>query len=196
MLRKQEHSVEPRVSEVRPPYDAETASALEALGPPISLFRVFARRPDRARAIQGWGSYYLSRRTALSLRHRELVIDRTTAKCGADYELGVHLGHFAAKVGLDDDHVTSIVSGTPDDRCWTESADRAVLRAVDALIEVRDLSDDRWGQLVSAIGEEGAIDLLLVCGWYHAISFAVRALRLRPEPDSPSLAGYQREGAS
>ena len=67
-----------------PPFDDETRAALDILGPPIALFSVFARRPDRAHAIAGWGRYYLSRRGALSLRHRELVIDRTTALCGAD----------------------------------------------------------------------------------------------------------------
>ena len=52
----------------------DTAAALERLGPPISLFRAFASRPDRAGGIHGWGSYYLSRRCALSLRHREIVV--------------------------------------------------------------------------------------------------------------------------
>jgi uncharacterized membrane protein YfcA len=40
----------------------------------------------------------LSRRAALSLRHRELVIDRTTARCGAEYEWGIHIAVYAAKV--------------------------------------------------------------------------------------------------
>ena len=77
------NSKQPRVAPAGPPYDAATAAALEALGPPIALFRVFARRPDRARGIHGWGSYYLSRRAALTLRQRELVIDRTTARCAS-----------------------------------------------------------------------------------------------------------------
>jgi hypothetical protein len=52
---------------------------------------VLARRPDRAAGVAGWGRYYLSRRCALSLRHRELLILRTTALCGAEYEWGVHV---------------------------------------------------------------------------------------------------------
>ena len=43
--------------------------------------------------------------------------------------------------------------------------------------------------LVDTIGEEAALELTLLCGWYHAISFAVRVLRLPLEPDtSPILA--------
>ncbi|MFD0853956.1 carboxymuconolactone decarboxylase family protein [Actinomadura adrarensis] len=178
---------EPRVAPVRPPYDPETARALEALGPPLALFRVFARRPERAEGIHHWGRYYLSRRTALSLRHRELVIDRTTARRGAEYEWGVHIKVFAEKAGLTTDQIASIVTGSPDDECWTDPSDRAVLHAVDALCDTSDLSDDQWQALHAAVGDEGAIDLLLVCGWYHAISFATRALRLPAEPGTPSF---------
>jgi hypothetical protein len=51
-------------------------------GPPLDLFRLFARRPARARGILGWGRYYLSRDLTLTLRDRELVILRTTALLG------------------------------------------------------------------------------------------------------------------
>ena len=178
----------PRVAPVTPPYDADTAAALEVLGPPIGIFRVFARRPDRARGIAGWGKYYLSRRCALSLRHRELLILRTTARCGAEYEWGVHVQVFAAKAGLSAGQVRSVTSGGPDDPCWTEPADRAVLRTADALDRDSDLSDADWTSLVTHIGEEGAVDPLLISGWYHAISSVARATRLAPEPDAPLFA--------
>lgn len=191
MPRSSQHTAGPRVAPVEPPHDAETAAALEALGAPIALFRVFARRPERAHGLHGWGRYYLSRRAALSLRHRELVIDRTTRRCGAEYEWGVHVAVFAAKAGLDAEQIRSIVDGGPDDGCWTDPGDRAVLRAVDALCSTNDLSDVEWGELAGAVGEEGAVDLLLLCGWYHAISFAARALRLQPEPGTPAFGDYR-----
>jgi len=183
-----------RVAPVEPPYDEETAAALAALGPPIALFRVLARRPERAYGVHGWGRYYLSRRTALTLRHRELVIDRTTARCGAEYEWGVHIARFAEKAGLDGDQVRSLTAGGPDDPCWTDPADRAVLRAVDALYDTGDLTDAQWRELDGAVGAEACVDLLLLCGWYHAISFTARALRLPPEPGTPSFADYRSGG--
>jgi alkylhydroperoxidase family enzyme len=181
------NSNQPRIAPVEPPYDADTAAALDALGPPLALFRVFARRPERARAIQGWGRYYLSRQLALSLRHRELIIDRTTARCGAEYEWGIHISVFADKVGLTAEQVRSITGGSPQDPCW-DSADRAVLRAVDALHAQNDLDDDDWYALVDAVGPDGAIDALLLSGWYHAISYVVRAARLDREPGTPTFA--------
>lgn len=172
---------QPRIAPLEPPYGPDVAPAVESLGPPIALFRVLARRPDRAAGIHGWGQYYLSRRTALTLRQQELVIHRTTARCGADYEWGVHAAVFAARVGFDERQLTSLATGDAGDTCWT-AEDGAVIAAVDALYERHDLDDAEWSALVGAVGEEGAIDLLLVCGWYHAISFAVRALRLPLEP--------------
>lgn len=160
---------------------------LERLGPPITLFRVLARRPERATGISGWGSYYLSRRCALTLRQRELVIDRTTARCGADYEWAIHATIFGGKAGFDAAQLRSLANGSAGDQCWDES-DRAVIAAVDALHDRNDLSDDEWHALVRAAGEDGAVDLLLICGWYHAISFVGRALRLPLEPDTESAA--------
>jgi hypothetical protein len=58
---------------------------------------------------------------------------------------------------------------------------------VDALHGSHDLSDDAWSALVDAIGEDGALDVTLLCGWYHAISYAVRALRLPLEPGTAPI---------
>jgi alkylhydroperoxidase family enzyme len=184
MPRKPKH---PRTEPLEPPYDEATAAALQLLGPPIQLFRVFARRPERARGIAGWGHYYLSRKSALSLRHRELVIDRTTARCGADYEWGIHVAAFAKKAGLSDDQLLSLANGCHTDPCWLDPGDRAVLGAVDELHGSHDLSDEAWMGLVDTIGQEGALEVTLICGWYHAISYAVRALRLPLEPGTAPI---------
>jgi len=183
---------QPRVPLAEPPYDDDTSAALERLGPPIALFRALALRPDRAHAIHAWGGYYLSRRCALSLRHREIIIDRTTALCGAEYEWGIHVAVFAAKAALTDDQVRSLTTGTASDACWSDPADQAVITAVDALHSRNDLTDQQWTLLAAAVGSDGAIDLMLICGWYHAISYVVRAARLAPEPGSPTFAQFGR----
>jgi alkylhydroperoxidase family enzyme len=180
-------SKQPRISPLEPPYDEPAQSALDALGPPIALFRVLARRPELAHAVASWGRYYLSRKSALTVRQRELVIGRTTALCGAGYEWGIHIAFFGAKAGLDAAQVRSLAGHGPADRCWPDPADRAVLQAVDELRASSDLADETWYRLAAAAGLDGALEVVLVCGWYHAISFAVRALRLPDEPGTPSL---------
>lgn len=173
---------QPRIEPLDPPYNPEVSATLALLGPPIALFRVLARRPELARAIAAWGGYYLSAKSALQPRLREIVIDRTTALCGADYEWGVHIAVFADKVALTREQVRSLGEGRPSDACWADPAERAALRAVDELHSTNDLADETWAELVAATGADAALELVLVCGWYHAISFAVKALRLPLEP--------------
>jgi alkylhydroperoxidase family enzyme len=179
-------SKQPRIAPLEPPYSADVAEVLGRLGPPIRLFRVWARRPALAEGVAAWGRYYFSRRSALTVRRRELVIDRTTALCGADYEWGVHVAAFAGAAGFDASQVRSLATGGPSDACW-DAGDRAVLTAVDELHATCDLSDAAWAGLVAAAGEDGAVEVTLVCGWYHAISFAVRALRLPLEPGTEGI---------
>ncbi|NED80427.1 carboxymuconolactone decarboxylase family protein [Streptomyces sp. SID11233] len=184
------NSKRPRIEPLSPPYGEGASEALELLGhSPIQLFRVWARRPELARSIAGWGRYYFSRRSALTLRQRELVIDRTTALCGADYEWAAHVAYFAETAGLDAAQLASLADGRPTDDCW-DTTDRAVLEAVDELHATFDLSDDTWASLVAVADEDAALDLVLVCGWYHAISFAVRVLRLPLEPDTEPISAH------
>ena len=88
---------------------------------------------------------------------------------------------FADRAGLDAAQLRSLAHGDAGDECW-EDGDRAVIAAVDALHDGNDLDDGEWDALVRAAGEDGAVDVLLVSGWYHAISFVARGLRLPLEP--------------
>src|SRR2546423_10339749 len=104
-------------------------AAPPAMGPPINLFKLFARNVPMAEAMTGWGSYELSRRLSLSMRQRELVIDRVSARCGAEYERGVHVAYVGKRVGLDDSQIRSLtwvhpktpVGQTTSGRCFTPS---------------------------------------------------------------------------
>ena len=65
--------------------------------PPLVLFRVMAGQPRAWEKFRG-GS--LLDRGPLSLREREIVIDRTCALNGCEYEWGVHVATFAAAADL------------------------------------------------------------------------------------------------
>lgn len=163
------------------------AAAVDAMGPPINLFKLFARNRPMAEAMTGWGSYALSKRLSLSMRQRELVIDRVTARCGAEYEWGVHVAYFAQRVGLDAEQIRSLTHGTPDDGCWPDD-EAALLRAVDELHDTNDVSDETWSAL--GLSDVQRLDLLLLAGWYHAISYAARAARVPLEDGAPRFADY------
>ena len=93
-----------RILPLEAPYAPEVGAQLERMMPagvpPIALFRMFVRNLPMATAMWEWGGYELSKRLSLSMREREIVIDRTTARCGAEYEWGVHMTFFGERVGF------------------------------------------------------------------------------------------------
>jgi hypothetical protein len=139
-------------------------------------------------AMTSWGSYELGRRLSLSMRHREIVILRTCARCRCEYEWGVHVAFFAERVGLDEHQVRSLTVGEADDACWNEERDRHLIEAVDALHDRADVPDLLWQKLTATFSEENLLDLPLLCGWYHAISFVARAARVPLEAEAPTFA--------
>jgi alkylhydroperoxidase family enzyme len=171
-----------RIAPLQPPYPEEAATLLAAMMPPgvppIALFRLFARNLPMARAMHGWGRYELGRDLTLTMRQREIVIDRTCARCGCEYEWSVHVQMFGARVALTPDQQRSLADGSATDACWTDDTERLLIEAVDALHDTSDIDDGLWARLAKSFDEPQLIDLLLLCGWYHAISFVARATRL------------------
>jgi hypothetical protein len=142
-----------------------------------------------ADAMSGWGSYELGRRLSLSMRDREILIDRTCVRCGAEYEWGVHVRFFAERVGLTAEQVVSLTHGSADDRCWS-GRDALLVRAADALHDHSDIDDPLWNELAEELADDELLDLLVLCGWYHAISYVARGARVDLEPDAPRFADY------
>jgi alkylhydroperoxidase family enzyme len=180
-----------RIAPLERPFERDVsallASMMPAGVPPIALFRTLAHNRALAAAMQPWGSYELSPRLSLTLRDREIVIDRTCARCGCQYEWGVHVAYFAEKAGLDGAQVTSLAHGGADDACWTAPRDRLLIRAVDALHDCADIGAELWEQLAEELDEGQLLDLTVLCGWYHAISFTATAARVPLEPWAPTF---------
>jgi len=183
-------SLNPRISPLEPPFAPAIEEQLRAMMPagvpPIALFRTFVRNPPMTAAMQPWGRYQLGRSLSLGLREREIVIDRTCARCGCEYEWGVHVAFFAARAGLDAAQISSLTHGGPADPCW-EERDRLLLRLVDELHDSSDVGDLLWEELHELFDHAQLLDLLLLCGWYHAISFTARAARVPLEDGAPTF---------
>lgn len=171
-----------RLEPARPPFPPQIQGWLDRVmppgTPPLLLFTTLARDP---RLFERFLSGGLLDRGHLTLRQREVVIDRVTARCGAEYEWGVHVAFFGARVGLTDPQLASLVHGGPDDACWGEE-DRLLLRLCDALHEGSDVDDALWAALRGAFTELALIELLLLAGFYRTTSYLVNALRLPREP--------------
>ena len=81
-----------RIAPVEAPYEPDVGAQLRSMMPagvePIGLFRTFVRNLPMAEAMHGWGRYELGRHLSVPMRAREIVIDRTCARCGCEYEWG------------------------------------------------------------------------------------------------------------
>jgi len=180
------------IAPIDPPYADDVAARLAGMMPPgvppIRLFRTFVKNLPMADAMGGWGSYELSKRLSLSMRDREIVIDRTTARCGCEYEWGVHIAFFAERVSLSAAQVTSLTYGRPADACWVTEHDRLLITAVDSLHDTATISDTLAEALADEFDEAQLLDLFMLAGWYHAISYAANAARVEREAGAPRFA--------
>ena len=171
-----------RIPPLDPPYDAKVQSRLDAVmrgAPPLRLFTTLARD---SRLFDKFSSGSLLDRGHLTLRQREIVIDRTTALCGSEYEWGVHVTAFGSRAGLEPAQIHSLVHGGADDTCWPD-ADRDLLRLCDALHHGCDVDDGLWLALRTRFSEDAILELLLLAGFYRTVSYLTNVLRL-PLEDS------------
>ena len=171
-----------RVEPISPPYSPEVAEDLARLMPPghdpLLLFRAVAHNPRVLRRMRKGG---LLDPGSISAAQRELVILRTTARCGSEYEWGVHVAFFAARVGLSSEEVAATVCGGPDDPLW--SPEQALLvRLCDELHDSSTVSDGLFAALRESFTEAQLVELTMLVGLYHAVSMMTRVLELPPEP--------------
>lgn len=170
-----------RIGLLPKPWPEPFASAMTAVMPPgvepLSLFTALANSP---RAWEKFSGGSMSGRGPLEFRHREIVIDRTAAKTGNEYEWGAHITMFAGKAGLTAAQVRSLFDGDAYDGNWSE-AETATIAAVDALIDRKRLSDAEFAALASHFSTEQILEIVQLVGFYHGVALIVGALDLQPE---------------
>lgn len=168
----------PRIAPAEAPYPPKIAAELARIMPkgvePLVLFRTLAKNPRIFEKMFAGG---LLDKGALGLRQREIVIDRTTARLGCEYEWGVHIAFFAAKVGFDPERVAATVTGPADAACWTAD-EQALLALVDDLVDRRTITDATWTTLAGHFDETQILEAIVLVGYYHTISFLCRGLKL------------------
>jgi len=164
------------------PLPEETMVRLQAMMPPnvqpLALFRTIARNP---RILQKLYASNMLDRGTLSLRQREIIINRITAKSGAAYEWGVHIAFFGDKVGFTKEQIRSLAIGESTDACWN-STDSLLIRMCDQLQESSTISDEILAILQRTYDDPWIIEATAVAGYYKMISFLVNVIGLDKEP--------------
>ncbi len=171
-----------RLAPAEPPFSPDIQAALErtmpAGVPPLALFTTLARDERLFKKLFAGG---LVDRGNLTLRQREIVIDRTTALCRAEYEWGVHVALFAKRVELGEAELHSLVRGGAEDPCWS-AADRLLIRLCDELHGTCTVSEPLWAELKTECTDGAMLELLMLAGQYRMISYLANALKLPAEP--------------
>ena len=166
-----------RIAPLQPPYEPEIQGQFDRImrgAPPLMLFRVMAGNP---RAWEKFRAGSLLDRGPLSLREREIVIDRTTALTNCEYEWGVHVATFAEAAHLTEEQVRATVLGPADAPCWSGS-EQALIAVVDALHARATLSDAEFATLSAHYDDAKIFEIILLCGFYRTVSYLANGLAL------------------
>jgi alkylhydroperoxidase family enzyme len=166
-----------RIAALQPPYAPDIQQQFDRImrgAPPLILFRVIA---GHARAWEKFRAGGLLDRGPLSLRQREIVIDRTCALTGCEYEWGVHVQAFADAAELTREQVSATVLEGADAPCWSV-AEQALIAAVDALHHRATLDDAEFAALSAHYDDAQILEVILLCGFYRTVSYFANGLAL------------------
>ena len=180
-----------RIAPLEPPYDVEIQQQFDRImhgAPPLMLFRVIA---GNARAWEKFKGGSLLDGRALSLREREIVIDRTCALTHCEYEWGVHVATFARAADLTDEQVRATVLCDADEACWS-AGEQALIAAVDALHHRATLSDGEFAALRKHHDDAKIFEVILLCGFYRTVAYLANGLSL---PLETNAARFPRSAA-
>ena len=170
-----------RLAPLSSPYPPEIQEQFDRVmrgAPPLVLFRVMAAQPRAWEKFRG-GS--LPDKGPLSMREREIVIDRTCALNKCEYEWGVHVAAFAQAAKFTAEQIHATVLGGADAPCWSE-AEQAMISAVDALHHRATLAEAEFAALKAHYDDAKILEIIQLCGFYRTVSYLCNALALPLEP--------------
>jgi 4-carboxymuconolactone decarboxylase len=173
----------PRIAPLDPPYEPDVEALLTKMMPPgssidpLKLFRTLVRNRELAGRMLPLAAGILGRSSSIDPRDREIVIDRVCARCGCEYEWGVHAAIFGEALGIASDVLAATANAAATDPVWS-NRDRLLIRLVDELHDTAHVSDELWAEISMVFSEAQMIELLTMVGWYHAISFIANAARV------------------
>ena len=181
----------PRIAPLDPPYAPEIEDSLRKWMPPNSpldpliLFRTLAVNAPLSSRMRVLGAGILGH-GLIDPREREIVIHRTCARAGAEYEWGVHSVAFGTPLGLSDEQLVATVHGSADDDAWSD-ADALLIRLADELNDTCRISDELWSRLAPRYTPQQLLELITIAGWYRLIAYLINGVQIQSEPWAPGF---------
>ncbi|MBI3651407.1 MAG: carboxymuconolactone decarboxylase family protein [Acidobacteria bacterium] len=169
-----------RIEPLAPPYEAEVGEMLQKLMPPgmepLKLFRTVAHNPEVLKNFVANGRL-IYQKSSLDMADRELVIQRTCARCRAEYEWGVHAKLFGERAGLQGDKLQATMHANAAAAIWSDR-ERLLVQLVDELHERAQVSDELWQSLLTMWTKSQLIEIIVLVGFYHTVSFLTNAVQV------------------
>jgi 4-carboxymuconolactone decarboxylase len=149
------------------------------VGPTVNIYATIVRHPEAAAAMVHLGRTLRAGR--IPGRHREILILRTGCNCDSGYELAQHY-RIARSIGMTNADMKRIREG-PTAKGW-DPFEAALCRACDELHIDHTVGDQTWNVLAQVYDEEQLIQVLMLVGYYHLVSFALNTLGVQLEVEA------------
>jgi alkylhydroperoxidase family enzyme len=151
--------------------------------PPV-MYGILLHNVPFFRAYKDIMTYFLVH-GALPVRDRELATLRVGWLCRVPFIWGEHVKH-GKRIGLTAEEIERVTQGSQAPR-WNEH-DRAILRAVEELLEESMISDATWTTLSKTLDAKLLVELTALVGQYQALGYLQNALRIPLFAGNPGLA--------
>ena len=145
----------------------------------VGPLRVWLNNPGLARSAQTVGAY-ARYGTCLSKGLSELAIIVTGRVWSSEFEWEHH-APLAIEGGIDPKHVDTISFGKKPN--FESPEEDAVFNFAAEANIVKKVSDNTYNKLVDLLGENAAIDIVGICGYYSLISMTLNVFKVPNDTD-------------
>ncbi len=120
--------------------------------------------------------------TDLPPKLRELAILAVAAFWRADYEWWAH-SRIGRNAGLAEETIAALKEGKlPRD---ADADEKTVHKFAQELIAKKQLSDDTYREAAALLGDQGAVELVTLLGYYTLVSMTLKAFKVTMPKDQP-----------
>ena len=168
--------------------EASEVVAAKVAAPGTTPIGLFTAMGQSQKALDRFLAGAVPAKGALDFHTREVVIDRTAARTGCEYEWGIHTQLFAAKAGLSPEQIRSTFDGHADDGHW-DAKDAAVIATVDALLANKKLTDAEFARVSAHFDTDALLEMVQLVNFYHGVALFTGAINLPSEPGMARFPG-------
>lgn len=146
----------------------------------INVFRMIANAENAAPEVFALG-HRLSRGSSLDPVHREVVILRTAAVNGADYQWNEHMA-VARRVGFTDQRIDAVRQyPEPAAAALLEPFERTLIEFTDAVISTTTAPADLFETVRAEYDDSKLVELVLLIGFYMMVGRVMNTFEIELE---------------